>query len=63
MSEREPLMPDQLTHGWLTQRVSALVLERRPPRSWRVGVVVCALLTLVFVIGLSHSRPGSASSG
>mgnify|MGYP000029355571 FL=1 len=54
MSEREPLMPDQLTHGWLTQRVSALVLERRPPRSWRVGVVVCALLTLVFVIGLSH---------
>ena len=54
MSEREPLMPDQLTHGGLTQRVSALVLERRPPRSWRVGVVVCALLTLVFVIGLSH---------
>lgn len=51
--EHDALIPAGLTHSSLTQRISALVLERRSPLGWWIAVLVCAVLTLVFVISLS----------
>lgn len=48
----EPLFPADLTHARLTRRISDLVLTRRPPFAWWVGVIACSLLTLVFVTAL-----------
>lgn len=48
------LLPPGLTHARLTERVGDLVLRRPAPRSWWLGVVLCGLLTLVFVVSLSY---------
>lgn len=48
----EPLFPADLTHARLTRRISDLVLTRRSPFAWWVGVIACSLLTLVFVTAL-----------
>ncbi|MFC3283523.1 NrfD/PsrC family molybdoenzyme membrane anchor subunit [Litchfieldella rifensis] len=51
--EPDALIPADLTHATLTQRISALVLEQRSPLGWWIAVLVCAGLTLVFVLSLS----------
>lgn len=48
------LLPPGLTHARLTERVGDLVLRRPAPWSWWLGVVLCGLLTLVFVVSLSY---------
>lgn len=50
---REALIPAGLTHASLTRRISDLVLVERSPLAWWIAVLVCAVLTLVFVISLS----------
>lgn len=48
-----PLVPSGLTHGALTDRITRLVLESPAPVSWRVAGVLAAVLTVVFLAGLT----------
>src|SRR5699024_9703486 len=53
-SERAALVPDGLTHHGITQRIAAIVLRQPAPRAWLVGVGICFVLTLIYVVSVSY---------
>ncbi|HLQ84598.1 MAG TPA: NrfD/PsrC family molybdoenzyme membrane anchor subunit, partial [Salinisphaeraceae bacterium] len=53
-SERAALVPDGLTHHGITQRIAAIVLRQPAPLAWLVGVGICFVLTLIYVVSVSY---------
>ncbi|MFD2189581.1 NrfD/PsrC family molybdoenzyme membrane anchor subunit [Pistricoccus aurantiacus] len=52
-AQQDRLLPPDITFASMTQRISDLVLKERAPFGWWVGVIICALLSLMFVVALS----------
>lgn len=53
-SEEQIVLPAGLTHASLTERITGVVFDMRAPLSWWVALIVCALLTLMFIIALRY---------
>ncbi|TDX32314.1 quinol:cytochrome c oxidoreductase quinone-binding subunit 1 [Modicisalibacter xianhensis] len=52
--KHRPLLPPDLTHARLTERISNLVLRDPSPRSWFMALLVCGLLALMFIGALGY---------
>lgn len=52
-SQQDRLLPEGITFASMTRRICDLVLVERAPLGWWVGVIICALLTLMLVVALS----------